>query len=171
MVRVGLSRGMTSLRNRTRKTTPEQLLLEHSTVLPNGCRIYHGRPDPRYCSVMIEGRRTGAHRLAYEIWVGPIPPGFHVHHSCGNKVCIEPTHLEAVSPRDHVLEKHAETIAPAISAAIAESARLRREQTHCVRGHEFTPENTWIRKEGFRQCRACLRERQRARRARGRAAA
>lgn len=29
--------------------------------------------------------------------------------------------------------------------------------THCVKGHEFTPENTSISKEGWRRCRACHR--------------
>ena len=29
--------------------------------------------------------------------------------------------------------------------------------THCVKGHEFTPENTYISKEGWRRCRACHR--------------
>lgn len=28
--------------------------------------------------------------------------------------------------------------------------------THCGRGHEFTPENTFTRKDGGRECRACI---------------
>jgi hypothetical protein len=34
----------------------------------------------------------------------------------------------------------------------------KRSRTHCVNGHEFTPENTYIMpKRGLRQCRACKR--------------
>lgn len=34
----------------------------------------------------------------------------------------------------------------------------RREQTHCIHGHEFTPANTYIRRNGKRLCRQCRRE-------------
>lgn len=34
-----------------------------------------------------------------------------------------------------------------------------RAATHCVHGHEFTPENTRWNEEGWRACRACSRER------------
>lgn len=37
---------------------------------------------------------------------------------------------------------------------------------HCERGHEFTPENTYIRKVGKRECRTCTRERSRGNRRR-----
>jgi hypothetical protein len=35
-------------------------------------------------------------------------------------------------------------------------------KTHCGRKHEFTPENTWTDKNGWRHCRQCQRERNRA---------
>jgi hypothetical protein len=38
-------------------------------------------------------------------------------------------------------------------------------KTHCLRGHPFDEENTHVDKEGGRSCRACHRERERARRA------
>jgi hypothetical protein len=30
-----------------------------------------------------------------------------------------------------------------------------RLKTHCIKGHEFTPENTYITPQGWRNCRAC----------------
>jgi hypothetical protein len=38
------------------------------------------------------------------------------------------------------------------------STNGRREWTHCQRGHEFTPENTYQTKTGARRCRRCVRE-------------
>jgi len=37
--------------------------------------------------------------------------------------------------------------------------KLSRDITHCVNGHEFTPENTGLKPNGFRYCRACQRVR------------
>jgi len=42
-----------------------------------------------------------------------------------------------------------------IERAWRNSAHKRRQQTHCKRGHEFTVENTYLSKEGYRVCRAC----------------
>ena len=41
----------------------------------------------------IGGRWYGAHRLAYEECVGPIPPGKLVLHRCDNASCVRPDHL------------------------------------------------------------------------------
>ena len=100
------------------------------------------------------GREAGkqlivqAHRFAYELLAGSIPEGLELDHLCRNRPCVNPDHMEPVT--------HAENMARGYAA-----------KTHCVRGHEFTPENTcfWngTRK---RRCRTCNRERQRIERVR-----
>lgn len=40
-----------------------------------------------------------AHRYSYEISVGPIPDGYFVDHLCFRPVCVNPEHLEAVTPK------------------------------------------------------------------------
>lgn len=62
-------------------------------------------------TIKMAGRRVYAHRAAYEAWVGPIPDGHHIHHrlpECGISLCINPEHLEAVSPSEH-RQRHAES--------------------------------------------------------------
>lgn len=84
-----------------------------------------------------------AHRLAYELLVGPIPPGFCIDHLCRNPSCVNPAHLEAVT--------HAENVRRGLAGAV------QRAKTHCPHGHAYDEENTYINARGFRFCRACRR--------------
>ena len=49
-----------------------------------------------------------AHRLSYELHVAPIPEGYELHHICGHRCCVKPTHLVPLSPSEHnwVHESH-----------------------------------------------------------------
>ncbi len=109
------------------------------------------RDKDGYGKVHLDGKMHRAHRVAYEMAVGPIPPKYEIDHLCRNPCCINPRHLEAVTKRVNVLRGLSFC---AVNAAL----------THCKNGHEFTPENTRIHvypKETRRMCRACDRDRQR----------
>ncbi len=49
-----------------------------------------------------DGTQWYAHRRAYELVKGPIPPGLTVDHLCRNKPCCNPAHLEAVTAVENV---------------------------------------------------------------------
>jgi hypothetical protein len=96
-------------------------------------------------------RPTVAHRVSYELHVGPIPAGMPLDHLCRNRGCVNPKHLEPISHRENVLRGEA-------PCAIAV------RENRCTRGHEYTPENTLVKKSGKRECRQCSRMRDRIRR-------
>jgi hypothetical protein len=50
---------------------------------------------------MVNRRMVYAHRLAYELAIGPIPDGLLVCHHCDQTLCCNPTHLFLGTPRDN----------------------------------------------------------------------
>jgi len=113
-------------------------------VSPSGCWLWTGPVDSRGY-----GRHGAplAHRLVYEILIGPIPNDMELDHLCRIPRCVNPSHLEPVT--------HAENVRRGEVGAINRARQ--KALTVCKRGHEFTPENTRIDRRGDRSCRECSR--------------
>jgi hypothetical protein len=67
--------------------------LVHVEVTPT-CWLWIASTKPNgYGQVRRRGRTLLAHRLAYELFVGPIPAGLSVLHRCDEPACVNPAHL------------------------------------------------------------------------------
>lgn len=107
-----------------------------------GCWVWVARLDKDgYGLIDLDNRTIRAHRWMYAQHAGDIPEGMTVDHICFVRSCVNPDHLRLLSH--------------------AENARMQRSalKTHCVHGHEYTDANTYLRRDGGRDCRACIRDR------------
>ena len=103
----------------------------------DGYGMYAWRPDTYL-----------VHRVAYQALVGDIPDGKELDHLCRVRNCCNPQHLEPVTHEENVKRG---------DSPWAKKAR----QTHCKRGHEFTPDNIFRKSNGTRECLTCKRNRYR----------
>lgn len=87
------------------------------------------------------------HRVAYELRFGPIDDGLVTDHLCRVTSCVNPHHLELVTPAENTARGNRDN-------------PRRRALSHCLRGHARTPENL----TAGGNCRTCLRERAERRR-------
>lgn len=117
----------------------------------NGCWVWTGGKNPNgYGSMTINQRKVLAHRFAYENFRMPIPPELELDHLCRNPSCANPFHLEPVTHSVNILR----------------GKSFNKNKTHCINGHEYTTENTFLKRGGrARECRTCreIREERRIR--------
>lgn len=75
--------------------------------IPNGgCWIWVGsKTEKGYGRFCMEGKNLRSHRVAYELYVGDIPPGMFVCHSCDEPSCCNPKHLWLGTNADNQRDK------------------------------------------------------------------
>lgn len=121
---------------------------------PTECWLWQGGITGAGYGLIAAGapssEQLAAHRVAYEIIVGPIPVGLELDHLCRVRHCVNPSHLEPVTHQENLRRSDVVT-------------GLRSAKTHCPHGHPYDNANTSVR-NGRRHCREC--SRQRARRSR-----
>lgn len=137
-------------------------LLSKVTAHDGGCWLWTGARLPAGYGLLgtPKGMSRLAHRISYEIFVGPIPAGLNIDHLCRNTSCVNPAHLEPVTQRENVARG---------DAGLATGAR-QRAKVECPRGHAYDSENTYVSSAGKRHCKTCLRDGDRERKRATRAA-
>ena len=121
---------------------------------PNsGCWLWTGAwSDNGYGVLQVNNVAQYAHRISYELHKGEIGSGLYIDHRCSVRCCVNPDHLDAVTPGENVIRT-------------AQRGRAKNQylgQTHCFRGHPLNENNVYIPPSGGgRWCRECQRIRKR----------
>ncbi len=151
------------------KSTVERRLEKYKRVTLSGCWEWTGAYDEDgYGLMKIAGVMHRLPRVSYEMFIGPIPKGLIVLHSCDNPPCFNPAHLEVGTHKKNRQDAfdRGRVTSDAIKIACSKRSKNKSTETHCRRGHEYTPQNTYITATGARYCYACARLMRRLRRER-----
>lgn len=111
----------------------------------NGCWNWLGQSRSHgYGYFWADGKWQKACRWLYSQVIGPVPEGLHLDHLCRNRLCVNPFHLEPVSPGENTRR-----------GALFDVLRIRWAAiTHCPKGHAYSGDNLHMY-GNKRRCRAC----------------
>ena len=109
----------------------------------NSCWIWTGSINKNgYGQFHYQRKTWRVHRLLYTWKKGIVPLDKELHHTCQNKICVNPDHLELINKIDH--SKY--------------HGQIREKADECPQGHQFNEKNTGRSKSG-RYCRICTNQR------------
>lgn len=112
---------------------------------PNGCWLWNRSKVKNGTRGVYKGRL--AHRVALERSLGLVlTPEQQALHHCDVTLCVRPDHLYVGDHDQNMADK------------VARRRHQYHDATHCEAGHEYTPENTYLTKQGWKKCRSCGRE-------------
>lgn len=135
----------------SRKPNTVESILSKVKIDSNECWIWPlSLSHNGYGLVKFDGKMQQVHRLVYKLLVGPIPDDLTCDHLCRVRNCCNPAHIDIITRVENTRRGNV--------------GKWRGLLTHCKRGHEYSQENTYTDRNGYRVCNECRRISHRRRR-------
>lgn len=119
------------MRTRRRKPLAERFWAKVDKT--DGCWLWTGGRSKSGYGVISAGGKDepdlGAHRVSWEMHLGPIPPGQFVCHHCDVRHCVRPDHLFLGTGYDNAIDRGAKG-----RAAVGDANGARRHPERLARG-------------------------------------
>ena len=127
------------------KTVRQRFYAKFAPDPATGCWLWlAGKLKKGYGQFSVGKKKITAHRMSWELHNGAIPNALLVLHKCDVPACVNPGHLFLGTYSDNIQD-------------CIKKGRLNPppKKTHCIKGHAFTPENTFPRWNGTQACKRC----------------
>lgn len=119
------------------KTIIQKRIIKYTKIdEKTGCWIWVGgkrNKNQNYGVLFFNKRSAYAHRLSYEVFIGPIENGLDCCHTCDREECVNPGHIWIGTHQENLID------------CVIKKRHHQAKKTHCIRGHEFTKKNTVIK--------------------------
>lgn len=104
-----------------------------------------------YGRFWFDNKEGVAHRFSYKFLIGDIPKELIACHKCDNRSCVNPHHIFLGTYSDNIID------------SVKKKRQVNIRKTHCIKGHPFNKENTYVykSKRGCRLCRKLARDKER----------
>lgn len=112
-------------------------------LMTSYCHIWLGSHNNHGYGQIHRGRKWLAHRYAWVQEHGNIPDDTILMHICDNPACVRVSHLRVGTMRDNTHDM------------VGKKRDRNSRKTHCVHGHEFSVDNTYVHRNGSRHCKQC----------------
>ena len=80
----------------------EQRFISKVEISENGCWVWQGGMKEEYGQFWYHGYNHFAHRISYILFIGEIPTGYNICHTCDVKLCVNPLHLFLGTQSDNI---------------------------------------------------------------------
>lgn len=121
----------------------KEIPFDEQVLMTSYCHIWLGSHNNMGYGVLYRGRQWLTHRWAWTQVNGDIPAGKILMHICDNPACVRVSHLRLGTMRDNTHDM------------VRKKRDKNSHKTHCIYGHEFTPANTYKKRNGNRKCKRC----------------